>query len=326
MQELIAKRVQEKTKTKDSNEDPPAGGGELIVDATVAPADIKYPTDVNRLNEAREKTEEIIDTLYQPLRGQQTKVRTYRQKARKDYLQFAKKRKHSERAWRKAVGQQLRYLKRNLAHIQALAKQVKLSRLSRRQYRNLLVITELVRQQEQMHRERSHNMAGRIVSISQPYVRPIVRGKTSAPVEFGAKLSVSVADGFCYVDRLSWEAYNESTDLIGQVERYRARFGHCPESVHADKVYRSRENLTYCKERGIRLSGPALGRPKRDPIESKAAKRQQRMDESDRVEVEGKFGLGKRRYSLGRIMAKLPATRETGNRDRVLRRWVWRRP
>lgn len=86
-------------------------------------------------------------------------------------------------------------------------------------------------------------MAGRIVSLSQPHVRPILRGKLAAAVEFGAKLSVSVVDGFCYVDRLSWDNYNESADLSEQIERYRARYGLYPSSVHADKLYRTRDNL-----------------------------------------------------------------------------------
>ena len=150
------------------------------MDATVAPADIKYPTDVNLLNEAREKTEAIIDTLHEPLRGEEVKVRTYRRRARQDYLRFAKKRKHTEREWRKAIGKQLRYVQRNVRHIQQLADRVKLSRLSRRQVRDLWVVQELVRQQRQMHRERTHAVAGRIVSLSQPHVRPIVRGKLAA--------------------------------------------------------------------------------------------------------------------------------------------------
>ena len=64
-----------------------------MVDASCAPADIRYPTDISLLNEAREKTEDIIDTLHQPLKGQESKARTYRQRARKDYLKVAKKRK-----------------------------------------------------------------------------------------------------------------------------------------------------------------------------------------------------------------------------------------
>ena len=74
------------------------------------------------------------------------------------------------------------------------------------------------KQQEEMFRERKHSVANRIVSISQPHVRPIVRGKAAAPVEFGAKISVSVAAGIAYLDHLSWEAFNESADLVVQVE------------------------------------------------------------------------------------------------------------
>jgi hypothetical protein len=310
VQERISQRAQKKH-DKPKDEDPPQNGGKLIVDATVAPADIKYPTDVNLLNEAREKAEAIIDTLHEPLRGQEVKVRTYRQRARKDYLRFAKKRKHTEREWRQAIGKQLRYVQRNIRHIQHLANRVKLSRLSRRQLRDLWVVQELVRQQHQMHRERTHGVGGRIVSLSQPHVRPIVRGKLAEPVEFGAKLSVSVVDGYCYLDRLSWDNYNESADLIAQVERYRDRYGHYPASVHADKVYRNRENLRYCQERGIRLSGPALGRPSKDRARSRLQRRQQRLDERVRVEIEGKFGVSKRKYSLGRVMAKLARTSET---------------
>jgi len=164
---------------------------------------------------------------------------------------------------------------------------VHLSRLSRRQLRDLWVIQELVRQQHQMHRERTHAVAGWIVSLSQPHVRPIVRGKPAEPVEFGEKLSVSVVDGLCYVDRLSWVNYNESADPVGQVESYRARYSHYPASVHADKVYRTRDNLRYCQNRGIRLSGPALGRPSKDRLRSQALRRQQRLDERTRGQVRG---------------------------------------
>jgi IS5 family transposase len=179
--------------------------GKLLVDATVTPADIRFPTDMSLLNEAREKTESVIDTLHAPLRGEQEKVRTHRQKARKDYLEFAKAKKN-RRAIRRAIGKQVCYLRRNLGHIKELSTKVPLSKLSRRQYKDLLVIHELYRQQDLMYREKTHRVGDRIVSISQPHVRPIVRGKAGAEVEFGAKISVSCVDGMCFVDRLSWDA------------------------------------------------------------------------------------------------------------------------
>ena len=310
VQELIAKNTKEKTEG-DTDKGPPSNSGKLIVDATVVPADIKYPTDVNLLNEAREKSERIIDALYLPLRGKEQKPRTYRQRAHWDYLRFAKKRKHTEKAWRKAIGKQLRYVQRNLRTIQHLSARVGLMVLGRREYRDLLVIGELVRQQEYLYTNHTHVVPDRIVSISQPHVRPMVRGKLSAPVEFGAKISVSVVQGFCFVDRLSWDNYSESGDLKGQIEKFKNRFGHYPSSVHADKLYRNRGNLQYCKDLGIRLSGPALGRPMTDSKALRAQMKQQRQDEADRVEIEGKFGVGKRKYSLSRILEKLPVTSAT---------------
>ncbi len=180
--------------------------------------------------------------------------------------------------------------------------------MTRKQYKNLLVINEVYRQQKRMFDHRENRIADRIVSISQPHVRPIKRGKASAATEFGAKISASLVDGFCFVDRISWDNYNEAGDLTEQIESYHDRFGFYPESVHADKIYRNRDNRKFCKKRGIRLSGPALGRPPKQ-IDSQL-KIQARQDELDRIPIEGKFGQAKRRFSLSKIMCKLAQTSE----------------
>lgn len=121
-----------------------------------------------------------------------------------------------------------------------------------------------------MYRNKTHKVTDRIVSISQPYIRPIVRGKAKTPTEFGMKLDMSVDDhGMARIEKQSFDAYNESEVLIGAIKNYYTRTGHYPERVLADKIYRNRKNLKYCKERGIRLSGPALGRPKKDPSENR---------------------------------------------------------
>jgi len=298
----------------DNDDDKPSNKGKLLVDATCTPADVAYPTDLNLLNEAREKTEAMIDSMHAPLIGEIKKPRTYRQKARKDYLAVAKQKRPGYKKVRKAIGKQLCYLRRNLKNIDSMASKGLLMYLNKRQYRNLLVVKELFRQQLCMYENRTHKIVDRIVSISQPHVRPIVRGKAKSNVEFGAKVSVSLIDGFSFVDRISWDSYNESGDLIEQIKKYHKRFGFYPESVHADKIYRNRENLQYCKKYGIRLSGPPLGRPKKVTSENaeqlKQEKQQHRQDEIDRIAVEGKFGQGKRRFSLARIMAKLADTSE----------------
>jgi IS5 family transposase len=265
------------------------------------------------LNEAREKAEEMIDILFKPDVGKMTKPRTYRRKARKAFVEVIKKKHRKASETRKAIGQQLRYLKRDLKIIKDLVARNGLKGLRRQKRKNLMVIHELYRQQEIMYREKTHRIEGRIVSITQPHVRPIVRGKARADVEFGAKINISLVDGYCYANRLSWEAYNESTDLKNQIEEYRRRYGFYPESVHADKIFRTRENIKYCEDRHIRLSGPRLGRPVKylDKKVAKQEAKQMRMDEVDRIPVEGKFGNVKRRGTLACVMAKLAGTSES---------------
>jgi hypothetical protein len=285
--------------------------GKLLLDATCAPADIAYPTDLRLLNEAREKLEGIIDTMHEPCRGKQRKPRTYRKKARKAYLAVAKQRNPRKKTLRKALRQQLNFVKRNLKHVETLAAKGGLELLSKKQYRDLLVIQELYRQQLSMYKNKSHRAEHRIVSIQQPHVRPIVRGKSNASVEFGAKLSVSVVDGFAFLDVIQWDAYHEGSYLQESVEAYRRRYGVYPEAVLADQIYRTRENLQYCKNLGIRLSGPKLGRPSKDKQESSIQKQIEYQDALDRNAVEGKFGEGKRAYGLGLIRARLQETSET---------------
>ena len=116
-----------------------------------------------------------------------------------------------------------------------------------------------------MYENRVHSVSDRVVSISQPYIRPIIRGKAAAPVEFGAKLDLSLDEkGMARIERMSFDAYNESDVLVSAVKRYKARTGHYPELVLADQIYRNRINRAFCKAHGIRISGPALGRPKKN--------------------------------------------------------------
>jgi IS5 family transposase len=287
----------------------PKNNGKLLLDATCAPADIAYSTDLGLLNDAREKLEQIIDILHEPLKGERQKPRTYRKKARKDYLVIAKQRKAGAKKIRKAVGKQLGYVRRDLGIIEELMSHSSLSLLSKQKYRQLLVIQELFRQQEEMYRTRSHRTDHRIVSISQPHVRPIVRGKAKANVEFGSKVAISVVDGFAQMEKLDWDSYNEGITLQDSIENYKRRFGFYPEAILADKIYRNRDNLSYCKALGIRLSGPKLGRPSKE--EDKTQKKLAYQDASERNAVEGKFGEGKRCYGLGLIRARLQLTSET---------------
>ena len=161
-----------------------------------------------------------------------------------------------------------------------------------------------------MYRTGTHKVSDRIVSLSQSWVRPIVRGKQTADVEFGAKVEMSVVNGFLRIEDLRWDAFNESTTLQQSVEAYRKAYGHYPARVLADTIFRTRENLKYCKEHGIHLNGPKLGKPFTDPEEARRYKKLEWMESGERGEIERNFGVGKRRYSLDCIVTKLKETSE----------------
>jgi hypothetical protein len=288
-------------------------GGTLIIDATCAPADITYPTDLKVVNQAREATERIIDDLHRPHAGTRARPRTHRKRARKAFVNAVKSKKASRAARRVAVGKQLRFLRRNLRIIREHVESGTwdLSLLKREWYTKLLVVAEVYRQQMHLYRSRDWSIPDRIVSVSQPHVRPIVRGKAGVPVEFGAKISVSWVEGFASLDHLRWDPYHEGKDLPSQAESYHARTGRYPAVIHADKAYTTRANRAWCTERGIRLAGIGPGRPPTDPVTLRERNRQARTDEAARQPIEGIFGRGKRRWSLARIMAKLACTSAT---------------
>ena len=282
-------------------ESSPPPQGQMIIDATACPQDISFPTDLDILNKAREKSEELIDRLYYPVSGK-TKPRTYREEARKVYLRIAQKKTRTKKETRWAIKRQLQYLRRNLAHIDNLLKEHGCIPLDYHQYKYMLVIRTVYDQQNKMYQEKTHHADHRIVSIHQPHVRPMVRGKKVAKVEFGAKVNVSLVNGYAFLEDFSWEAFNESTRLLDAVERYRKRFGYYPKELLADKIYCTRENRKQLKLLGIKLKAKPLGRPK--AVEA-------HVSPGERNPIEGKFGQAKRKYGMGRIKARLAKTSES---------------
>ena len=300
--------LEARKKKPSDNETPKPGGssnkGTLMLDATCTPADITYPQDLNILSKAREKAEGIIDQIH--VGGNGPKPRTYREVARREFLKVSKLRRKPAKVLRKGIRKQLNYLLRDIGHIANYVREG--VRLTPKQREAMNLITTVYEQQRIMYEKKNHQMERRIVSLSQPYVRPIVRGKVKANTEFGAKLHVSLEDGYGRIERLDFEAYNESEDLPKIVERYRERTGHYPKRLLADKIYRTRDNLAYCKEHGIRLSGPPLGRPRKDELRDRKSEYQ---DACERNAIEGLFGTGKRSYGLDVVMAKLQSTSVT---------------
>jgi len=309
------KRQKAKEGEQEKEEGPKKNRGKMQADATVADQYIKFPTDTNLLNESRKKLETMIDLLYEKTGKEGVKPRTYRRVLNKAYLRHSKKRKKTKNEIRKmnrllleGVLRDINHVDRMLDYFERVGKDFP---LRKRELRYLWVIRTVYRQQREMYEKKTHKIGDRIVSLHQPHVRPIVRGKEKAKVEFGSKLSVSLDQGLARVDKISWDAYNESGDLKDQVETYKRLHGYYPELVQVDKIYATRENRRWLKERGIRITASPLGRPGKQSSESYYQKRKKRKEAVERNAIEGKFGQGKNGYALNRIRARLRNTSES---------------
>ena len=285
--------------------------GTLIVDATVAPVRIAYPTDTRLLSECRRISEGLIDVLYQAHpENWPVKPRTYRRKAERQSVAFSKKRRRSKKDVRRALRQQLGYVRRNLKTINAMLDLMEAKGQScpwlHAQRRHFWIIQEVYRQQWLMYNDGRRRVDDRLVSIAQPHIRPIKRGKGGGKdTEFGPKINASLTEGFVRADQIDFNAFNEANLLEQQIEGYRARFGYYPGRVLADKIYWTRANRKWLKDRHIEIGGVPMGRKAK---RSKYEKEKDRKRNNQRSEVEGKFGEAKSRYGMDQLQTRLPRT------------------
>jgi len=275
---------------------------EQMVDATIFPANISYPTDAGLIESVREWVVEIIKRVRIAGRIKE-KVRTYCRKARAVYLKFQKKRKKTKQEIRKARKQLLQFTSRNIKQLKKLlikAEGIPGKILKKIKVR-LKVAEKIYSQQLEMLKENVHRVEDRIVSFHRPHVRPMVRGKNGKDVEFGPKASVSAVDGYLFLDKFSTDAYHEGVVLNKSILLHEERFGKKPEVIITDKIYGSRENRESLARDGIRASFVPLGR------KSEASKEHEiwvRKKQRKRNTIEGKIGTSKQYYGLERLRYK----------------------
>jgi len=317
----LIKSVSEKNDEKQNNtsekgnNDTSPNKGKLQADATVADQYITYPTDNGILNQSRKQCEKLIDKLYELNDKKGTKPRTYRKVLDASYLSYSKKRTKSNSKHRKMTYKLLEALHRDIKHINKLLdlfeSEKKPFPLNHKEQQMLWIVNHAYIQQKHMYDEKIHSHVDRTVNIFQPHVRPIPRGKIKSKVEFGSKLGVSLDQGFTRIDTFSWDAYNEGGDLIKQVENYKTLHGHYPELVQVDKIYATRKNRMWLKEKGIRITAVPLGRKRKKPQDTYYQKSKRKKEATERNQIEGKFGQGKNGYNLNQIRAKLISTSES---------------
>jgi IS5 family transposase len=293
----------------------PPNKGKLQADATVADQYIAYPTDNGLLNECRKQCEKFIDKLYRLNDKKGTKPRTYRKVIDKAYLSYSKTKKKRKSAHRKMTRRLLECVKRDINYINTMLDKFEAENrpfpFKHKEQQMFWIINTCYEQQKTMYDDKIHSHPHRIVSIYQPHVRAIPRGKTKSQIEFGSKLGVSLDHGFARIDTFSWDVYNEGGDLVKQVEAYRKLHGYYPELVQVDKIYATRENRQWLKSKNIRITATPLGRPTQKIKETAYQKRKKKKEAAERNHIEGKFGQGKNGYNLNQVRATLKDTSES---------------
>ena len=281
--------------------------GVLKIDATCAEAEVRHPVDVDLLHDGCRKVHEYISLICKEFCL--AKPRTCYRDARKSYLMLIKTSKKSGPMVWETIGKLLAYLKRDIRQLVTILGKdnARYELLTTTQKRILSAILAMWRQQEYMYKNKVHQCADRIISVFQPHVRPIVRGKARKKTEFGAKIGASNVDGYTFVDRHSWDAYNECNDMTLQIKLFKERFGCLPATILQDKIYMNKENRKMLADLEIRTYCKPLGRPpKETPPQEKLARMAKAVGE--RNEIECSFGTAKRIYRADNIRAKLPDT------------------
>lgn len=282
--------------------------GVLKIDATCADAEIRYPVDVDLIHDGCRKVNDYIIKVCKVLGLR--KPNTNYKDARRAYLLLIKLSKKKGKMVRHTIAVMLSYLRRDMRTLlDLLGKNMVVYNgcFSKYEKRILTAIFKMFRQQEWMYSHKENTCTDRILSIFQPHVRAILRGKAKAKAEFGAKIGASIVNGYTFIDHHSWHAYNESQDLQRQIELYKERFGYLPSTILADKIYMNKANRAIIGEFEIQNYCKPLGRPPKVPP-SEEVKSKMRKAVGDRNEIEGTFGTGKRIYRANNIRAKLPDT------------------
>ena len=307
---MLAEADDSKPKAEDTDDEGHEHGGTLKVDATCCDAEVRYPTDTNLLEDGSRLIDRLIDKFC--ARHHIRKPQTHRVEARQAFIECTKKKRKGKKLTDKTRLTQLRCLQADIqVFLDFLGRHASnlLECFSRHDRKCLQAAFRMFEQQKMMFEEDVRTCADRIISIYQPHLRPIVRGKAKAKVEFGAKTGVSIVNGYTYVDHLSWDAYNESSDLSLQTELYRQRFGLLPKEVQADKIYLGKDNRKYIREKHMDCFNRPLGRPPKE--ENDVHLEDKRRAIGERNEVEATFGTSKRVYRANNIRAKLDDTADT---------------
>jgi DNA-directed RNA polymerase subunit E'/Rpb7 len=272
-------------------------------DATCYESRISFPTDVKLLWQCCNATYLLAQQVRK--QNKQRSSRINYDKKKKEFLYYQRTKKKTRRAEKKLRIKLVKLLLKLIQQLEHLQSKYAAT-LSQKNQKQLRAIVTVYQQQHGKLYGDTTIIKDRIVSLSKPYIRPIVRGKEVRQVEFGAKVNVLQVDGINFIEHLSYDAFNEGTRLQEGIFLQRQLFGKCTHQS-ADKIYATNANRSYCKKNHIATNFIAKGRQKIRYIEQAAALSKQLNIERGTA-LEGSFGNEKNHYLLGKIPARNQTT------------------
>ena len=226
-------------------------------------------------------------------------------------LTYRKQRKHNRSQTRKITRRLLDLLGKILKEIREIERGHENAEilLTVREKSDLEIITRMYRQQKNhfLNNDSRESIPNRIVSLSKPHLRPIVRGKEVKSVEFGAKVNNILVDGISFIENLSFNAFNEGSRLIHCLKMRKRLFGVESKKVGGDTGYAGTENRDYCKANGIQTSFVKRGRPFGEKKKEKDLVRKE-LARVRATAMEGSFGTQKEHYDLRKVKARTKRT------------------
>lgn len=270
-------------------------------DATCYESRIAHPTDVKLIWQSCNETHLLI----QELRSEydERKSRNNYTERKKEYQSYQKSKKKTLRQEKKLRKKLMKYLQRLFALLTVLCEKHRVA-LSHRKKQRLETIGKIYEQQ--LKKLYGEKIEGRIVSLSKPYIRPIIRGKEVKAVEFGAKVNKLQVDGISFIEHLSYDAFNEGTRLEKGIRLHQDLLGKCKQ-CSADAIYATNANRKYCKRKGIVTNFIPKGRQKSAHIEQ-ATQMRSILNKERGTKLEGSFGNEKNHYLLSKVKARTQNT------------------
>lgn len=271
----------------------------LMMDATCYESYIRYPTDIKLLWESCQWLyEKQLFKWSKLLRIKRPRSKYIEQKQKQ--RSYQRRRKNSFKQGQKRIKSLLYLLEKGLNMWQQLRKSYPEIKISPAACCYLKTIKKVLFQQQYHQKHPGQPIEDRIVSLHKPYIRPIKRGKENKPNEFGLKVHMLQVDGICFIDQMSFNAFNESTRLKISVLKHKSLFKNCNQ-LAADQIYANNQNRRYLTEKRIFTNFPRKGPKVNNPHESEL---RSLLSRQRATVLEGSFGTHKVHYGLQKIKAR----------------------